>query len=434
MQDPLASSYEVIVIGGRPAGASLAARLGALGRSVLVIDKAKMPSAPAVPSCPLLYPQAVAQLDGLGIPPEAYAHAAIAVRDVVLQFGEHFDAPMRTIQSRGVDCVYGVDREGFDAVLWRNLARFPSVTARDECAMADLLWDGPRVAGVEVRGPDGALSRVRARIVAGADGRFSPLARKVSAKIIEDRPEHQSTLFFADWQGVAPHRGEDAPIVHVYATGRGKDVLFFPMPGGRVTVCTHERADRVQTGGDAEKHYLDAISSLPGVARRLADARRVSDVVGMKKVANRYLEAHGPGWVLVGDAMHHKDPVDGQGIYDALVETELLTTALSALLGGEKSEEEALGWYAQRAREETRPMFLATMARLQTELYSEPPEIVIRTLIRWMMTDPEYQERFLRYLCREIDPNGWRSGGLVARTVLRGAMRDIRRLFQGRSP
>jgi hypothetical protein len=70
-------------------------------------------------------------------------------------------------------------------------------------------------------------------------------------------------------------------------------------------------------------------------------------------------------------------------------------------------------------------MFLATMDRLATELYSEPPVPVIRTLIRWWMQDPEYQDRFLRFLCREIDPATWRSPGLLARATARGILRDV---------
>ena len=68
--------YDVAIIGGRPSGASLGARLGARGLRVLVVDRAELPSLPAVPSCPTIHPGAMRLLDELGIDPTP-AHAAI---------------------------------------------------------------------------------------------------------------------------------------------------------------------------------------------------------------------------------------------------------------------------------------------------------------------------------------------------------------------
>jgi hypothetical protein len=89
--------------------------------------------------------------------------------------------------------------------------------------------------------------------------------------------------------------------------------------------------------------------------------------------------------------------------------------------------------YQRRVMEETRPMYLATVGRLHRELYSEPPVPVIRTMIRWMMTDPEYQERFLSYLGRVIPADTAITPGLMARACLRGIGRDVRSLFRGGS-
>jgi flavin-dependent dehydrogenase len=188
------------------------------------------------------------------------------------------------------------------------------------------------------------------------------------------------------------------------------------------------RADRVDIRGDAEGFYLATLESYPGVQRRLAGARRVSPVIGLKRVANRYLEAGGPGWVLVGDALHHKDPVDGQGIYDAMLEAKLLAEALAAVAEGERSFTAAVAWYEARVREETHGMFVATMDRLKKELYDEPPELVIRTLVRWLLTDPEYQRRFILFLSRAIPPEGWLPPSLVGAAAARGALRDLRGL------
>ena len=418
-------SYDVIIVGGRAAGAALAARLGAEGHSVLVVDKATFPSPPSVPSCPLVYPQTMALLDEIGVDEAAWADGSVKVQRLVIEMGAWFRAPMAMIESRGRDYVRCIDRAVFDDVLWRHLARYPSVTTRSGFTVTDLVRDADgRVVGVEGR-QDGVTERFVARCVVGADGRFSPVARRVGAAVVEDHPEHRSTVYFAEWEGVAPLEGEAGPQVHIYATARGTDVLFFPMPGGRMAVCTHQRADRVDTGGDFQAFHLAELQAHEPVRRRLAAARRVTDVVGMKRVDNRYRAAGGPGWVLVGDALHHKDPVDGQGIYDAFLEARLLAGVLGPHLDGELTWDDLVATYQREVVAETRPMFLATMDRLRTELYSEPPVPVIRTLIRWWMNDPEYQSQFMRFVCREVDPQRWRTPGMLLRAAVRGLLRDL---------
>lgn len=424
------AQYDVVIVGGRPAGASLAARLGARGRRVLVIDRAEFPSAPGVPSCPVLYPAGIELLDEIGVGERDYAAGAINVRSFVIEFHTYFDAAFRTLDVHGRDYVSLIDRVPFDLALWKNLARFPTVTARSGFAVDELVRDGAgRVIGVEGHAEGGPTERILAGCVVGADGRFSLVARKAGARITEDRPEHASTVYFADWEGVSPYGDSPEPQAHIYVTGKGTDVLHLPQPGGRTTICTHQRADRVDIRGDAEAYYHGVLDAYEGTRRRRVHARRVSPVIGLKRIANRYLSASGPGWVLVGDALHHKDPVDGQGIYDALLEAKILADALDTVHAGTRTFEQAAAWYEARVLEETHPMFLATMERLKKELYEEPPEIVIRTLIRWLMHDPEYQRRFLSFLCRVIPADGWLPPSLVRAAAARGALADLRGLM-----
>lgn len=424
-----ALDFEVIIVGGRPAGASLAARLGARGVRVLVVDKAELHSLPAVPSCPLVYPAAMSLLDEIGLDEGAYADPSARCRSMVLQFGKHFQTRFVMPRIFGRDYIYGIDRAQFDHALWAHLARYSSVTARREFSVLELVRDADgQVIGIEGQQGDGPMETIRARCVVGADGRFSLVGRKVGAKVTEDFPDHTSTVYFADWEGLELAGGGDRPV-QVYATGRGTNVMFFPMPGGRVSVCTHMRSDRVDVGGDADGFYKGELQRHGWVQGLLAGARRVGPLFGMKRIGNRYVEAGGPGWVLVGDALHQKDPVDGQGIYDALIAAKLLDEELSPFLVGERTFTAFLDGYRRRVFEATHPMFLATMDRLKRELYEEPPTIVIKTLIRWMLTDPEYQNRFVRFLGRDIAPESWLTPAMMRSYVARGMVRDVRRLW-----
>jgi 2-polyprenyl-6-methoxyphenol hydroxylase-like FAD-dependent oxidoreductase len=417
------TDYDVVIVGGRPAGSTLAARLGARGHRVLLVDRASFPSQPSVPSSPVIYPSAMKLLDELGIDEASYAGASFTTFS--FQLGHYFDTVIPVPEMFGRAYVYGIDRHHFDEVLWRNVSRFGTVEQRQGFAVGDLLRDDEgRVTGVIGRERGGVDQRITARCVIGADGRFSLIARKAGARVVEEETECVSTVYFAEWEGVAPFR-EGVQGAHIHATGRGLDVLFFPMPGDRWSVNTHHRADRVVTEGDPMAYYMSVIASQPDVARRLSGARRISPLVGLKRVGNGYRESSGPGWALVGDAVHYKDPVDGQGIYDALVEARVLAGALDSWLTGKQGWAEAMRDYQQGMHAETHPMYLETMGRLRRELYEEPPPIIARTLIRWMMTDPAYQKRFLQFLGRELPAKGWLSKRLVGGAILRGIGRDL---------
>jgi 2-polyprenyl-6-methoxyphenol hydroxylase-like FAD-dependent oxidoreductase len=431
-QRELESEYEVVIVGGRPAGASLAARLGEHGVATLVIDKAEFPSQPSVPSCAVLYPHTMHLLDELGIDERRFGDESAMIRRFVVEMGDHFRATLPVVEVHGRGYIYGIDRARFDATLWDGLARHGSVTTRDGLALIDLLRDDDgRVVGVVTRDREGRERSIRARCVVGADGRFSTVARKAGARIVEDYPDHTSTVHFATWESVAPVDDDARVAAHIYSTARGTNVLFFPMPEDRVTVCTHVRSDRVHIEGDATAFYLRTMHGLPGVARRLAGARRVDDVVGLRRVANRYLDTGGPGWVLTGDALHHKDPVDGQGIYDALLESKILAEELQTWRAGEQRWDELLVRYDRRVRECTHDMFLATMERLRRELYDEPPTLVVKTLLRWLLNDEEYQRRFVLFLCRALPPARWMTRGVMGRAIARGILGDLRRVFGG---
>lgn len=428
--------YDVIVVGGRPAGASLAARLGARGLSVLVVDKAEFPSHPEVPSCPLMFSSAIQVLDELGLREADYAGAVTRIRKGILGFEGYFHAVLDIPMAHGRDYVYGFDRARFDHALWNHLATLPTIERRAGFAVTDLVRDAAgRVIGIEGAAKGGPPERLGARLaVVGADGRHSLVARKAGARVTEDQATHTSTIHFAEWEGLAPALPSGEPALQVVSTGRGRNVLFFPSYDGRVSIATHVRADRAKVNGDPAAYYLGQLHALPTVRRRIAAARQVGPLRGVRKIANRYREHGGPGWVLVGDAVHHKDPIDGQGIYDALIEARHLAELLVGL------HEQRLGWDALLARygraviDETHQMFESTMKRLVRDLYSDPPPLMIRTLARWALEDPEYQRRFLLFLTRSIPPDRFRTPSLMAGVIARRTLRGLQRLVHRMRP
>ncbi|MFL5351952.1 NAD(P)/FAD-dependent oxidoreductase [Archangium sp.] len=425
---PLSSEpYDAIIVGGRPAGASLALRLGRLGWRVLIIERANFPSAPPV-SVPFLMNSAMSLLDELEIPESEYAHDAPRLRNFFIEYKDYFRAHCAISDVGGRDYIYTVDRERLDSSLWNHLSRYGSVTRLEGVSVLDLERDASgRVNGVKVRLEDGSEQKVNGSCVVGADGRFSLVARQAGARITEQHTDVETSLLYAYWTGHAPY--EPDPVgIHVHAPGDGFSVILMPTTENRVAVVFQGRADRFQAPEDAQSYYLEGLRRYPSIWRRLANATQVSKLSGMKRVGNLYRQAGGPGWVLVGDAFHQKDSIDAQGIYDALLESKLLAAALVEWKQGTLSWEQAVERYEREAIAATRPMFQATLDRLKREIYTEMPPWAARSVLRWMMTDAEYMKRFSLLVGRRIDPAQWAPPGLLLGALARGIAGDVRRL------
>lgn len=425
--------YDVIIVGGRPAGATLAARLGKRGARVLIVDRATFPSHPGVPSSPAIHSGAMALLDELGIDQATYDDTHARMRSLLIDIAGAFTAKFPVPKlANGRDYVVGIDRQKFDATLWEHLDRFPSVEKRSQFNVTNLVWQGKRVIGIIGANKGETPREITARCVVGADGRFSLIARKAGSEVIEDASTYTSTVYFANWKGVKPLH-PDYSVGYVHATVRGLDVLFFAMPNGEWCINTHARSDRVRIDGNPDRYYMETLRSLPRVWQYLEKAERTSSLVGIKQIGNGYRRPSGPGWVLVGDAVHYKDPADGQGIYDALIGAKLLDESLGRWLSEKSSWETAMESYRRELWQETHAMFVVTTTRIKRELFSEPPMPIVRTVMRWMMTDPQYAEVFIRVQGRDCPPELLLSQKLAASAVARGIWRDVTRRFSRQS-
>ena len=421
---------DVIIIGGRPAGSHLAARLGMAGVRVSVLERARFPSEPYVPSAPLAHPGTMALLDEIGADEAAYTTPEARNVGLALHVEGHFRVPISlpTISGRNYVCTF--ERTRFDTALWEHLARYPSVTREPGFVVDDVLRDGDRVVGVTGK-QDGAPRQLRARVVVGADGRTSAFARMVGARTTQEAQTHLGATYFAIWEGLQLGVAEPRGYASIHTAMRGLNVLIFPLGPSRAFVCVHTQSDRVHLDGGAEAFYADRLAVMAGVRARMAGATQTSRLLGLKKIGNGFRQAGGPGWVLVGDALHYKDPVDGQGFYDAFRGGKLLAAEIVRHLSGEQPWGQAVSQFESAFLAFAQPQYDATLTRLKRELYGEPPTLVIKTLIRWTLTDPVYHDRYMRYLFRDLDPREWMPG--LGGIVWRGLMRDLggRRALEG---
>ena len=141
--------YDVIIVGGRVAGSTLAAYLAQQNLRVLLLERATFPAEhPA--SSPVIQPITLSMLDEIGADESAYARNTPKIRRFAIVDDDlSFDLPVPKIHGRAYG--YAIDRARFDHALWENAMRYETVDGIMGFSVVNLLWDdlGQTVIGIE---------------------------------------------------------------------------------------------------------------------------------------------------------------------------------------------------------------------------------------------------------------------------------------------
>src|SRR5215210_9033439 len=196
LRDVLAGShYDVIIVGARVAGCSLAALLGDAGHRVLIVERAAFPS-PTISTHFFRGAGLVSVLQRLGLLERVLALGAPRLGRQYNYAGGAAEATVGPPQNPGsVGYCLSVRREPLDHLLAERACRSRSVDLLQRTRADALLWDADRVCGARLTTPAGERS-VRARVVVGADGRHSFVARAARAPE-EDRQRGCRALYYS---------------------------------------------------------------------------------------------------------------------------------------------------------------------------------------------------------------------------------------------
>jgi flavin-dependent dehydrogenase len=240
---------------------------------------------------------------------------------------------------------FALPRTAFDAILL-DAAREAGAVVRHGVAVDNLVWREGGVAGVVARETDGARLPIPARVVVGADGLRSVVARRLGVR--RTGPPRR-VAFTAHMTGVAGV-GEVGEM-HV---GRVGYVGLGPIGDGLTTVAlVLPRADLRRRPRDPRRSFLTELDAFPGLRGRFAAARVTRPVLVTGPFSQWSRRVTMNGACLVGDAADFFDPFTGQGIYHALRGAELAAHALvPALATRDVVTGTALAPYARARRGE----------------------------------------------------------------------------------
>ncbi len=332
---------EVVVVGGGPGGSALAGCLAAAGHEVVVLDKARFPRHKACSE--YVNPEAVRIIDQLGAGEAVRALGPHRVERMVVHApgGGRFTADFSTVEEGRI--ALGVSRYRLDETLLRH-AEALGASVVQGAHVRNVIRESGRVAGVEMT-VDGRRETLRARLVVGADGRHSVIARSLG--LARTMPLLAQTGLVAHFRGVAglADHGE----LHVCREGYAG---LAPLEDGLTNVALVVGADAVSArAGTVERFFLDRLASIPLVAERLGGAERVGEIRGVGSMAHRVRRTAGDGFLLIGDAAGFLDPFTGEGIYDAVKAAQLAAPVASASLRTGDTSAAALESYRRARRQ-----------------------------------------------------------------------------------
>ena len=302
----VSARWDAIVVGAGPAGSATALLLARAGARVLLLDGARFPR--EKPCSEYLSPESTRVLGRLGqdvlAAVEAAAPAQLTGMKVVAPSGASVVGRFETFS-------FALPRTRFDTILLQAAAA-SGVEVREGVKVEELVYDSGAVAGVMAR------ETYRARVVVGADGLRSVVARRLGSVFTSPPHRIAFTAHVAGAQGV-----NDLGEMHV---GRPGYVGLGPIGDGVTTVALVLPLTEARRGDN----FFAELNRFPGVAGRFDARRVVRRVLATGPFArwSRRPVAKGGGALLVGDAADFFDPFTGQGIYSSLRGAELAAAAI----------------------------------------------------------------------------------------------------------
>jgi len=317
---------DVAVVGGGLAGAALATRVARQGRSVVVLERS---SAWRWHACGVFAsPAAMTELGDLGMTDATLAAVARPIPAMRVETARRTAFRLRYgAEADGSGGAVGFDRQALDAALLELAAAAGAEILRGHTVEAIVRPAGRRLGEVVTRGPDGPTSVV-ARLIVGADGRRSLVARDVGVT----RPARLGrrvglTFHVADPAGDGLH---DARMVVLDGAYCG----LAPVPGRRLNVGIvlwgRDRLQTLASRGAVSTGAEILAEALGHAARSGSDPvpAAIDAIAGASPLGHRVDRRAGRGWALVGDAAGFLDPFTGEGVHRALVSARLAAEAI----------------------------------------------------------------------------------------------------------
>ena len=394
-----ATQYDAIVIGARCAGSPVSMLLARNGLKVLTVDRATFPSDTI--STHLIHPPGMEALKRWGL------HDAVAnsncppISTYFVDFG-----PVQISGHPGTHqapSAYGPRRTVLDKILV-DAASKAGAEVREGFSVEEIVIEDGKVVGIRGHDRNGTTVTEKARIVIGADGRHSTLARAVKPAQYNEKPILESS-YYSYWSGL--------PMNGRFETYMREDRAFAAWPTNddlTLVVGGWPYAQFETNKHDVEGNFMAMFNRAPEFGDRIRGAKREDKLYGTA-VSGYFRKPFGPGWALVGDAGYNKDYITAQGISDAFRDAELCASAIYDSLAGARGFDEAMSEYQQERDNDSMPIYEFTAGIASFE----PPPPEQQQLFGAMKGNQKAMDDFTKTVANVISPAEFFSEGNVGR-------------------
>jgi flavin-dependent dehydrogenase len=345
-----ANSYDCIVIGGGPAGTTVAALVAQAGFKTLLLERDAEPRRKVGES---LMPEAYWTLERLGLLP-ALSQTAF-IRKVGVQFAsssgrESQPFLFRMHDPRECSRTWHVERARFDPLLLANAAE-KGAEVRCGVRVLEVVFDGDRAVGVRLASngqspPADGDQLIRSRVVVDATGQHGLLGARFNLRRVN--PEFRKAAIWGHFRGARRDTIDGDCMTLILRTQSNQGWFWhIPLADDVVSIGVVGDADYLLRGRTSlEQTFDDQVADCPNMAERLAGAQLVGSLEAVKEFSYKADRAAGDGWVLVGDAWGFIDPIYSSGVFFALKSGELAADYIVAGLRKADTSAAQLGRWA----------------------------------------------------------------------------------------
>jgi len=350
-------SYDCIVVGGGPAGSTVAALVAQAGHSVLLVEREEMPRFHVGES---LMPETYWIFERLGVLEKMQRSKFVKKFSVQFVSGSGKESqPFFFKEHDPRDCsqTWQVERADFDNMLFEN-AREKGADCYDRTRVMDPLMKadahGNRCIGVRLQTGDGDLREIRSQVVVDATGQTALLASRMGVKQID--PNLKKAAIWTYYKGAHREPDEHGGATIILHT-RSKKAWFWyiPLSGDVTSIGLVSDNDYLLKGrGKPCEVFEEELVNCPALLNRLTDADLVDKFHVAKEFSYKTTQHAGDGWVLVGDAFGFIDPIYSSGVFFALKSGEMAADSIIEGLEQQNTSARQLGKWTDEFKAGTR--------------------------------------------------------------------------------